>query len=200
MTPYYSDDLVTLYHGDAREVVPAVDRVDLLLTDPPYGIGLASNPFRQRFEPSGWDEQPVSSILLQTCIEHADRAIVWGGNYFGLPAHQRFLVWDKEQPEDFSSAQVEQAWTNLDGPAKLFRRRVVGYEKWHPTQKPVELMRWCLGLVPDVQTVLDPFMGVGTTLVAAKEAGKRAIGIERDEAYCERAAQRCSQEVLGLAV
>lgn len=200
MKPYYSDEFVTIYHGDAREVMPALPVVDLLLTDPPYGIGLAANPFRQRFEKADWDDVPVSPLLLREAIEHAHHAIVWGGNYFGLPAHQRFLVWDKEQPEDFSSAMVEQAWTNLDGPAKLFRRRVVGYEKWHPTQKPVELMRWCLSLAPDATTVLDPFMGVGTTLVAAKEAGRLGIGIELDERWCERAALRCSQEVLGLAV
>lgn len=199
MTPFYEDGAVTIYHGDCREILPELDRVDLLLTDPPYGIGLAANPFRQKFEKADWDGQPVDVGLLEQCIAHADNAIVWGGNYFGLPAHQRFLVWDKEQPEDFSSAMVEQAWTTLDGPAKLFRRRVVSYEKWHPTQKPVELMRWCLSLAPEARTILDPFMGAGTSLVAAKEAGRRAVGVEVEERYCEIAANRCRQEVLGLS-
>lgn len=199
MTPYYSDPLVTIYHGDCREILPSLPRADLLLTDPPYGIGLAANPFRQKFAKSKWDDAPVDVGLLEQCIAHAEHSIIWGGNYFGLPAHQRFLVWDKEQPEDFSSAMVEQAWTTLPGPAKLFRRRVVSYRKWHPTQKPVELMRWCLSLAPEAASVLDPFMGAGTTLVAAKEAGRRVVGIELEERYCEIAATRCSQETLGLS-
>jgi DNA modification methylase len=189
---------VTIYHGDCRDILPGLPRVDLLLTDPPYGIGLAANPFRQKHARSSWDDAPVDVELLEQCIAHATHSIVWGGNYFGLPAHQRFLVWDKEQPEDFSSAMVEQAWTTLSGPAKLFRRRVVSYQKWHPTQKPVELMRWCLSLAPEAHTILDPFMGAGTTLVAAKEAGRRVVGVEIEERYCEIAALRCSQEVLGL--
>jgi site-specific DNA-methyltransferase (adenine-specific) len=199
MKPYYEDDAVVIYHGDARELLPAFPAVDLLLTDPPYGIGQAANPFRQKHEAKDWDTEPVDAALLQACIDHAKWAIVWGGNYFGLPAHQRFLVWDKEQPEGFSSAMCEQAWTNILGPAKLFRRRVVGYEKWHPTQKPVELMRWCISLAPPAaEVVLDPFMGSGTTLRAAKDMGRRAIGFEVDERYCEVAAKRMAQEVLAV--
>lgn len=119
-----------------------------------------------------------------------------GGNYFNLPGHQRFLIWDKVQPEDFSSAMCEYAWTSLIGPAKLFRRRVVGYCKEHPTQKPLELMHWCLNFVPNAQTILDPFMGSGTTLRAAKDLGRKAIGIEIEEKYCEIAVKRLAQGVL----
>jgi site-specific DNA-methyltransferase (adenine-specific) len=195
--PYYEFDGITIYHADCRDVLPQLGRADLLLTDPPYGIGLAGNPFRQRFARAQWDEEPVNEALLNACIEQSKYAIVWGGNYFGLPAHQRFLVWDKVQPEDFSSAMCEQAWTNIDGPAKLFRRHVVSYEKWHPTQKPIELMRWCIGIAPDdVDLVLDPFMGAGTTIRAAKDLGKRAIGIEIEERYCEVAVERLRQGVL----
>lgn len=196
MTPYYERDGIVIYHGDCREILPALDPVDLVLTDPPYGIGLAANPFRQRFEAAEWDGEPVDGDLLRCVIEKGRDAIVWGGNYFGLPAHQRFLVWDKVQPEDFSSAMCEQAWTTLDGPAKMFRRHVVSYEKWHPTQKPVELMRWCIGLAPEPATILDPFMGSGTTLRAAKDLGRKAIGIEIEERYCEIAVKRLAQEVL----
>ena len=197
MRPYYQDDFVTIYHGDCRSVLPSI-LADALVTDPPYGIGLAANPFRQKFERSEWDAAPVDAGLLADCIAITRQAIVWGGNYFGLPAHQRFLVWDKVQPEDFSSAMCEMAWTNLGGPAKLWKRRVVGYEKFHPTQKPVDLMAWCIGFTEG--TILDPFMGSGTTLRAAKDLGRKAIGIEIEERYCEIAAQRMGQEVLDLGM
>ena len=195
-TPYYNEGGITIYHADCRDILPHLPKVDLVLTDPPYGIGLASNPFRQKFERSDWDAEPVDKLLLLEVIARGHDAIIWGGNYFGLPPHQRFLVWDKEQSEDFSSAMCEQAWTSIGGPAKLFRRRVVSYEKHHPTQKPVELLNWCLRFVPNANTILDPFMGSGTTLVAAKDLGRKAIGIEIEERYCEIAAKRMSQAVL----
>jgi site-specific DNA-methyltransferase (adenine-specific) len=198
--PYYQDDSCTIYHGDCREILPHLIHVDLVLTDPPYGIGIAANPFRQKHETSAWDDSPVDVALLAQVIESGTHAVVWGGNYFGLPASQRFFVWDKGQPEDFSSAMCEQAWTNQPGPAKLFRRNVWQYEKQHPTQKPIEVMRWCIEFFPDARTVLDPFMGSGTTLRAAKDCGRKAIGIELEERYCEIAAKRLSQMVLPLQV
>ena len=196
--PYYEEAGIVIYNSDCRLILPHLEPVDLVLTDPPYGIGLAANPFRQKFAPSAWDDKPVDAELLGTIIAKGRDAIVWGGNYFNLPAHQRFLVWDKVQPEDFSSAMCEQAWTTLKGPAKLFARRVTTYEKEHPTQKPVELMHWCLNFAPDAQTILDPFMGSGTTLRAAKDLGRKAIGIEIEERYCEIAVNRLRQEVLNL--
>ena len=91
----------------------------------------------------------------------------------------------------------ELAWTNLDGPAKLFRKRVLSYVKHHPSQKPVELMQWCMAMCPP-GAILDPFMGSGTTLVAAKLEQRKAIGIEIEERYCEIAAKRLAQEVLAF--
>ena len=197
--PYYEREGIVIYNADCRDIFPHLPQVDLVLTDPPYGIGIASNPFRQKHEKNEWDNEPVDKELLLSYISKGRFAIVWGGNYFGLPAHQKFLVWDKEQPEDFSSAMCEQAWTNIPGPAKLFRRRVIGYFKQHPTQKPSELMSWCIQQTLEAQTILDPFMGSGTTLVAAKELGRKAIGIEIEERYCEIAAKRLSQEVIPFA-
>ena len=92
----------------------------------------------------------------------------------------------------------EQAWTTLKGPAKIFARHVVSYHKDHPTQKPLELMHWCLNFAPNASTILDPFMGSGTTLRAAKDLGRKAIGIEIEERYCEIAAKRLAQGVLNL--
>lgn len=195
--PYYQDEVVTIYHGDCREVLPSLPRVDLVLTDPPYGLDIAANPFRQKFEPQEWDRIPCDTTTLSAVVGSAAQAIIWGGNYFPLPPSQCFLVWDKVQPEDFSSSMCEMAWTNLEGPAKLFRRRVVGYSKAHPTQKPVELMAWCLGLTK-AGVIIDPLMGSGTTLVAAKELNHKAIGIEIEERYCEIAAKRCESIQVGL--
>ena len=196
LVPYHAEDAVTIYHGDARAIVPLLGRFDLLLTDPPYGIGIAANPVRQKHAKMEWDADVPEAWVLPMLIGAAEKAIVWGGNYFKLPPSQCFLAWDKMQPEDFSLAMLEQAWTNLKGPAKMFRKSVTSYAKEHPTQKPVELMQWCITKAGDVQTILDPFAGSGTTGEAAKALGKRAILIEREERYCEVAARRLSQDVL----
>lgn len=196
MTPYYEQDGITIYHGDCRDVLPELGTFDLLLTDPPYGIGIAANPVRQAHEPSDWDNQRPDRATLGLCLSMATAQIVWGGNYFGLPAQQGFFVWDKGQPEDFSLAMCEQAWTNIKTPAKLFRKRVTSCRKRHPTEKPVELMQWCMGMAGRPQTVLDPFAGSGPTGEAAKLAGISAVLVEANERYCEIAAKRLAQGVL----
>ena len=205
MNPYYDQNGITIYHGDCREILPELEKVDLVLTDPPYGIGISSNPFRQKFKKSQWDDKRPEPVCFQFMLDISDVAVIWGGNYFAdlLPATQKWLVWDKEQPEDFSSAMCEMAWTNLKGPAKMFRKRVVNIQKYHPTTKPFELMQWCINMalpfmINGNRTVLDPFMGSGTTLRASKDLGLKAIGIEIEEKYCEIAAKRLGQEVFNF--
>lgn len=183
--------------SDCRDILPMLPRVDLLCTDPPYGINIAANPVRQKHEKLNWDADVPSADLIALCIQAGDQAIVWGGNYFGLPAMQCFYVWDKVQPADFSLAMCEQAWTNIKGPAKLYRQRVTGYSKEHPTQKPVALMQWCIERAGNADTILDPFMGSGTTGVAAVQMGKAFIGIERERRYFEAAVRRI-QEAAGV--
>ena len=196
MKPYYQEDGITIYHGDCRDVLPALPKAGLVLTDPPYGLDMAAKPFRSRFARAGWDSAPATPELLDLVRSKGDVQIIWGGNYYMLPPKQCFLVWDKQQPEDFSSAMCEIAWTSLDQAAKMFRCWALSYERFHPTQKPEALMRWCLKFAEG--DVLDPFMGVGTTLRAAKDLGRRAIGIEIEEKYCEIAAKRLSQQVLAF--
>ena len=186
-----------LWHGDCRDVLPLLGKVDAVVTDPPYGIGIAANPVRQKHERMAWDSAPPPASTFAMIAAASDVQIIWGGNYFGLPASQCFLVWDKVQPENFSLAMCEMAWTNMKSPAKLFRRHVVSYDKNHPTQKPVELMEWCISRAGNPQTILDPFMGSGTTGVACMNLGRRFIGIEIERKYfdiaCERIARAQAQ-------
>lgn len=209
MTPYYDDGTCVIYHGDCRDVLPALDRVAAVVTDPPYGIGRTwnggsgsgwANSRAVGGERNAWDQTPPSADLMRSVLAAGDDVIVWGGNYFGLPPSRCWLVWDKQQRR-FSLADCELAWTNLDKVARIFERPRMsparGDAVEHPTQKPIELMRWCLGFVRE-GTVLDPFMGSGTTLRAAKDCNRRAIGIEINERYCEVAAKRLAQEVLAL--
>jgi DNA modification methylase len=176
--------------ADCRDVLPTLGKVDAVVTDPPYGIGIAANPVRQKHEKRDWDNQPPNRELINQCLEIGKTAIIWGGNYFDLPPTQKILVWDKIQPADFSLAMLEIAWTNIGGPAKMFRQSVTGYSKDHPTQKPVQLMQWCLSFLPDADTILDPFMGSGTTGVACVNLGRKFIGIELDPDYFEIACKR----------
>jgi len=197
--PYYEEDGIIIYNADCRDILPHLEKVDLVLTDPPYGIGIAANPVRQKHAKSHWDDEVVDRDLLIESLERGDNAIVWGGNYFDLPPTQGFLIWDKMQPEGLTLAMCEMAWTSLSRPAKMFKERVIGYHKYHPTQKPERLMTWCIEWARDVNTILDPFMGSGTTLVAAKQLGRKAIGIELEEKYCKIAVERLRQGVLNLA-
>lgn len=212
-SPYYQDDSVTIYHGDCRELLPELPCVDLVLTDPPYGIGdrwaksaivgknaSGSGPSRLWGKGETWDNTTVDAALMRTVVKHGQRAIVWGGNYYAMSPARCWLVWDKIQT--FAGADAELAWTNLDAPVRIFRLlRIDAYVnktatvKQHPTEKPLSLFRWCIATAKCDGAILDPFMGSGTTLRAAKDLGRRAIGVEINERYCEIAAKRCAQEV-----
>lgn len=201
MKPYYQDNAVTIYHGDCREILPTLGRFDLLLTDPPYGLGekwsggtWATNPMYA--DAKKWDIRPTD-CEVQRFILVAQKSIVWGGNYFTLPPSRGFLLWIKT-PSMETMADAEYAWTSLDMPSKAYTvHRNPDGTRTHPTQKPLVLMRWCISLAgPDVQTILDPFAGSGTTGRAAKDMGRKATLIELEEKYCEIAANRMRQEVL----
>ena len=185
---------VTLYQADCREVLPTLGKVDAVVTDPPYGIGITrSNRLAVSRGLGGlaWDDEPADlSWLLPMGIP----SIVWGGNYFDLPPTRAPLVWDKNNAgRDF--ADFELAWTNLDMVARriVFRPMSMDGGKLHPTQKPIEVMRWCVGHLPDTaETILDPYMGSGTTGVAAVKMNRKFIGIEREPSYFDIACKRIS--------
>lgn len=180
-----------LFLGDMLEILPTLGEFDACVTDPPYGIGIAANPVRQKHAKSDWDDFAPDASTFELMRRKARHLIIWGGNYFDLPPTQGFLVWDKVQPENFSLAMCEQAWTSMQRPAKMFKRHVVSFAKEHPTQKPDELMEWCIDQLPaDVGTILDPFMGSGTTGVAAVKKGKAFYGIEREPKYFDIACRR----------
>ena len=207
MKPYYDCDGITIYHGDCREVLPTLPKFDLLLTDPPYGIdaanmtmgkGQSSKPKRLRFGKSDWDADRPCLEFIEGVTE---LVCVWGGNYFTdvLPPTNHWLVWHKKN-DDRSFSECEFAWTNFGKQARHFAWSWLhgGEEKIHPTQKPLALMRWCISFAPDAKTILDPFMGSGTTLVAAKREGRKAVGIELEERYCEAAVKRLQQSVFNF--
>lgn len=215
MIPYYADSAVTIYHADCCEIVPTLGQFDLLLTDPPYGIGegnqkrilsRANMAAARDYGHSDWDSSPPDKELLNIILNCSRWKILWGGNYFqGLSAQRGWLVWDKDNgSNDF--ADCELAWTNLESAVRKFTWRWAGMlqqnmsekdTRFHPTQKPVSLMRWCIERV-DCKTILDPFAGSGTTGRAAKDLGRKCTLIEREEKYCEIAAQRMQQEVFVL--
>ncbi len=200
MTPTIIGDC-TLYLGDCREVLPTLPKVDAVITDPPYGIGInKSNRLSVSRGHGGedWDDAPPDSKTISAIVGAGDTAILWGGNYFDLPPARCFLIWDKNNAgRDF--ADCEMAWTNVDAVARLIQMRPMNMDggKQHPTQKPLAVMRWCIDQAGNPQTILDPFMGSGTTGVAAVQMGRKFIGIEREPKYfdiaCERIERAYSQ-------
>lgn len=212
MKPYYEHAGITIYHGDCREVMEEWEGLrtksfDLLLTDPPYGIDADRNRGSAKYgwkdyeiQGGGWDKTPVEAETLFTAIRMANGAIVWGGNYYPLPPSMGWIVWDKCQRE-FSLADGELAWTSFKKATRIFSYSRATFnsdeERQHPTQKPEALMTWCIEKY-STGSILDVFMGSGTTLAAAKRLGRTATGIEIHEPYCEMAAKRLSQETLPL--
>jgi DNA modification methylase len=223
MQPYYEHNGITIYCADWHACESVLQpKYDLLLTDPPYGIGwsrhanragngvkshqsgyLAGKALKPRdYGDSTWDDKRPSDAEMVCILSLGKEAIIWGGNYFNLGPCKGPLVWDKLRG-DTDFADGEMAWHTLDRALRIFRYRWNGFlvdkdsrdVRVHPTQKPIALMKWCLGFVSDAKTVIDPFMGSGTTLEACKALGIAATGIEIEERYCEIAAKRLSQEV-----
>ena len=213
MRPYYEDALVTLYHGDCREIMPALAGVDLILSDPPYGIAYKHGA-RKGGVLYGADGESIVGDIEPFDPSHllgiAARLILWGGNHFAsrLPDSRGWLIWDKRDGGPvMDQSDCEMAWTSFLTTARTFSRRWSGAARGgreqaegrlHVNPKPVALMAWCLSFAPEAKVVADPYSGSGSTLVACKEAGVRAIGVEIEERHCAVAANRLSQGVLGL--
>lgn len=220
MKPYFEENGITIYHGDCREILPSLPKVDLVLTDPPYGFNY--NPARRRtvinvqkglrLQDREWTQIHGESQSFDPAPWITfDQVILWGANHYAdqLPPSGAWLVWDKRDGvASDNQSDCELAWCSFGGRVRMYRQLwrgiaragqeniAVSGEKLHPHQKPIALMKWCMSLVPDAQTILDPFTGSGTTLRAAKDLGRRAIGIEIEERYCEIAANRLRQGVL----
>jgi DNA modification methylase len=193
----------TLYLGDCQDILPTLPKVDAVITDPPYGInenhkkvasrGLLAAP--RDYGEFDWDKSPPDSALLDTIRSLAKWSAIFGGNYFTLPPTSCWLVWDKLNG-DTDFADCELAWTNWPKAVRRIQWRWNGMirqgneERFHPTQKPLGVMKWVIDLCPNADTILDPFMGSGTTGVAAVQMGRKFIGIEREPSYFDIACER----------
>lgn len=180
--------------GDCLDVMPLLGRFDAVVTDPPYGLAqrLQGGSWGKSFKgaDADWDAKAPSADLFGSVP-----SIVWGGNYIGLPPSRCWLIWYKRDSPP-SMADCEMAWTNFDANARVFNWSIAATNAervGHPTQKPVALMEWCLGFLPTAQTILDPFMGSGTTLVACQKLGRQGTGIELDPDYFEIACKRVDE-------
>ncbi len=194
----------TLYLGDCREILSTLPKVDAVITDPPYGIGEAAGKNASRsnmavakdYGDARWDDKPIDDGLLALVIAAGKSAAVFGGNYYRMEPTSCWLVWDKENgTNDF--ADCELAWTNFPKAVRRIRYmwngmlRANGEQRGdHPTQKPIGVMEWAIKQAGEPQTILDPFMGSGTTGVACMNLGRKFIGIEIEPKYFDIACRR----------
>lgn len=216
--PYYQDKRCTIYNAPCEQILPFLEPVDLVLTDPPYGIGESSKKQATRsmgnaladqrdYGEYDWDQEPPPTWLVGQAVAKGKHAIVWGGNHLGLSGGSCWLFWDKDNGQnDFADGEI--AWTNLPGAVRRFKWKWQGMlqeragadkeVRYHETQKPVALFRWAITKAPDdVETILDPFAGSGTTAIAALREGKKVILIERERKYCQVAVDRLQNEPVG---
>ncbi len=196
----------TLYLGDCMDILPTLPKVDAVITDPPYGINENHKKVASRgklaapkdYGEFDWDKEPPSIEVIDAIRAKAKWQALFGGNYFSLPPTSCWLVWDKLNGDnDF--ADCELAWTNWPKAVRRIQWRWNGMirqgneERHHPTQKPLEVMKWVIELCPAASCVLDPFMGSGTTGVACAQMGRNFIGIEREHKYFDIACRRIEQ-------
>lgn len=190
----------TLILGDCREILPTLGPVDAVVTDPPYGIGQDGGQFRGRkggghrvLPNMGWDKATPDQATFSAILAAAPKHIIWGGNYFTdkLPVSRGWLYWDKKMGGDFSDGEL--AYTSIDMALRSFSLCNKMHGKEHPTQKPDALIDWCLSFLPGAKTIVDPFMGSGTTGVACAKLGRRFIGIEIEPRYFDIACRRIEE-------
>lgn len=203
---YYDDGRVVIYHGDCRDILSALPRIDLALTDPPYGVGMEYG--------GSYVDDSADWVLpvIEDLRERASIVLVTPGlrNAWDYPTPTWTLCWAKPGAQRRSDLGGFNEWEPvlMYGKRRIYNdfKRLPAWNNTttdagdHPCPKPLQLMRWLVDVGSDPNAlVVDPFMGSGTTLRAAKDLGRRAIGIETQERYCEIAAKRCAQDVLDLA-
>ena len=169
---------------------------DLAICDPPYGIGISSNPVRQKHGRKHWDNATPNDDYFNDLRRVSRHQIIWGGNYFDLPPSQGFLIWDKVQPHDFSLAMCEYAWMSFKKPAKMWQKSVLAEKgKIHPTQKPVALYKWLLqNYAKDGDKILDTHLGSGSIAIACYYMGFDLTGSELDPDYYAAMMARIDKE------
>lgn len=212
--PYYSESGIEIHHGDAADFIPSIE-ADLLLTDPPYGIAYRvhshhGHASRLEGETVVGDDAPFDP----TPLLRFQRAVIFGGNYMTdvLPP-SGWIIWSKVQDNRWSHGKhstrslAEMAWTNIHKYVAVYNcfwagspMHRMGEERGtqlHPTQKPVALMRWIIDRYTEPgDLVFDPYMGSGPVARACKDTGRRYVGVEIEERYCETAVKRLAQDVI----
>jgi site-specific DNA-methyltransferase (adenine-specific) len=180
--------------GDCMELMAKTpDKwYDLAIIDPPYGIGISSNPVRQMHDKKQWDNAIPNKTYFNELFRISKNQIIWGGNYFELPPSQGFIIWDKKQPQEFSLAMCEFAWLSVQMPAKMFRYSVLTErDKLHPTQKPVKLYEWLLTkYAKQGDKILDTHGGSMSIAIACHNLGFDLDCIELDTDYYKQAVKR----------
>jgi site-specific DNA-methyltransferase (adenine-specific) len=189
----------TLHNMDCMDLLKATpDKFyDLAIVDPPYGIGISSKPVRQQHKKKNWDNNIPVKEYFQELQRVSKNQIIWGGNYFieHLPSTQGFVIWDKVQPQDFSLAMAEFAWSSFQKPAKIFKRSVLAEkDKQHPTQKPVALYEWLIAnYANEGQKILDTHLGSGSNAIACNNLGYELTACELDKDYFDASVKRIKQ-------
>lgn len=223
MKPYFENKSGKLFHADCLDIMATLGRVDLILTDPPYGLSLGNcganlgikgsagigKTKKYNKSHTAWDTKRPDSIYFDTMFDVSINQIIWGANYFldCLPPSRCYIVWYKRQglpPQDFADCEI--AWASYDRNAIVYNCRWHGFirdskekKDYHPTQKPLNVMMFCLQEFSNSsELVLDPFAGSGTSLLAAQKLDHSYIGIEKSERFCEIAAKRLEQNALQL--
>lgn len=198
-------ELNKIYCGDCLELMKDIPdgSIDCVVTDPPYGIGKLwvggkghgwANSWAQGVKRNEWDGECPPQKYFDEIFRISNHQIIWGGNYFNLPTSRGWLVWNKPE-RNFTLAEAELAWTSRDMVIRVCDCHRSDTGRNHPTQKPIDLMLWCMSFIPDNCTILDPFLGSGTTAVAALKTDRNFIGIELDPKYCEIAQKRVDAEL-----
>lgn len=191
--------MIKLHNNDCLEAMKQMDdnQFDLAIVDPPYGLGKSvvnsGGRFKRYENKNGnWDLEIPSKEYFEELFRVSRNQIIWGGNYFPLPPHKCFIVWDKKQPQGVSFAMAELAWVSFDKVAKIFRHRTQGQEqRFHPTQKPVKLYEWILdNYANEGDKILDTHLGSGSIALACHNRGYDLTGFEIDKEYFDNACER----------
>jgi len=175
---------------------------DLAIVDPPYGIGISSNPVRQKHNKKNWDNNIPKKEYFKELFRVSKNQIIWGGNYFDLPPTQGFFIWNKKQPHDFSLAMCEYAYSSIQKPAKMWTLSVLKEKgKIHPTQKPIELYEWLLmNNAKEGDKILDTHLGSGSIAIACHNLGYDLTACELDKDYYEASIKRINQHKAQLRI